>query len=188
MLNSLWSPMPQPPRRAGGHRQQQLYMLPPIQAQHWSISRLAAGILQEWAQGSISSSKLQEHMAAACADGLSHPMVQRLAQVQPGRHAHESLMALLEHHEILSLLTPVAGPVSHVVLPSSIVSMMIRHYPQSFRERLGAEPETIRSFWRDFLSRPKTREWAAAHPVLAGKVWQIWCAPSPAQCTPMQDL
>ena len=103
--------------------------------------------------------KIPWHMAHAEADGLRHPMVQRLAHVgteqnaQDGIHnqkikithknkKQEGLMQLLEGLGLLSLLTPVAGgEVSHVLLPSTLVGMLHRDYPREFRLRFGADIE-----------------------------------------------
>ena len=144
--------------------------LPQIQPREGLISNLAAGLLNDWGEGRISSTQLQGHMAAARSDGLQHPMVHRLANVAAGAHSHSSLLQVLEAHGILGLLTPMeSGLLSHVILPSDIVSMLLADFPSQFRSRLGAEPEKVRSFWRDFLARPQTQQWAAAHPFLAGK-------------------
>ena len=86
--------------------------LPPIApAERVPLSRLAAGLLKSWGEGVLSASELQVHMANAVADGLEHPMVQRLADVGTGQHAHEGLMALMGRIGVLDLLTPLEGVV-----------------------------------------------------------------------------
>ena len=97
-------------------------------------------------------------------------MVQRLAAVGQGQHAHAGLLALLETIGVMELLTPLPGGlVSHLCLPSTLVHMMHRDYPAQFKRRFGADTAKLRSFWADFLGRPRTREWAQRHPGLAGK-------------------
>ena len=90
--------------------------LPPIApAERVPLSMLAGGLLKSWGEGVLSASELQVHMANAVADGLEHPMVQRLADVGDGRHAHEGLIALLTEIGVLELITPLdQGSVSHL--------------------------------------------------------------------------
>ena len=109
---SLQSPLP--PRRRGGWRQQ-LGHLPPIAPQRTGISRLAAGLLKDWGEGALSASELQVHLAIVVADGLVHPMVQRLADVGQWQHAHAGLLALLDSIGVADLRVPRAeGPVPHL--------------------------------------------------------------------------
>ena len=48
------------------------------------------------ADGSMSAARLQQHCSHAQEDGLTHPMVQRLAGVGNAQNAHNGLMSLLE--------------------------------------------------------------------------------------------
>ena len=171
MLRSLCLPLqnPLPHRRRGGWRQQ-LGHLPPIAPERTGISRLAAGLLKDWGEGALSASELQVHLANVVADGLVHPMVQRLAAVGEGQHAHAGLLALLDSIGVLELLTPLQGGlVTHLCLPSSLVHMMHRDFPAQFPLLFGADTAKLRGFWTEFLGRPRTREWAQGHPWLANK-------------------
>ena len=56
-----------------------------------------------------------------------------------------------------------------MLLPSSLIKVVHAEYPREFVRRFGADSERLRSFWTDFLRRPRTRLWASRHPCLAGK-------------------
>ena len=90
MLHRLWAPLGVPwRRRRRGWRQQLQTIETELEAEPASVSRLASGLLLEWADGSMSAARLQQHCSHAQEDGLTHPLVQRLAGVgtQPLIHA-----------------------------------------------------------------------------------------------------
>ena len=96
MLSRLWAPRDAPPLR-GGWRQRLAQGEGDAANPHVGVSRLAGGLLRDWADGAISATHLRSHMANALADGLNHPMVERLATFGAGaQHAQENLMRLLE--------------------------------------------------------------------------------------------
>ena len=78
-----------------------------LEAELARVSRLGSGLLLEWEDGSMSAARLQQHCSHAQEDGLTHPMVQRLAGVGTAQNAHNGLMSLLETCDIQPLITVV---------------------------------------------------------------------------------
>ena len=168
MLNALWRPVAGARKRQGGWRQRA--EADDEEPDH-KMSRLAAGHLKEWCDGVSSAALVKRHLANATADGLVHPMVQRLCQgaMVNEQHAHTTLMKEVDKTRIPSLITTLAGDVTHVVLPSSLTNAMFTFYPWEFKVRFGAEVPLVRKFWRSFLLRPQCQAWARHHPFLSGK-------------------
>ena len=66
MLHRLWAPLDVPrKRRRGGWRQQLQTIETELEAEPARVSRLASGLLLEWADGSMSAAKLQQHCSHA---------------------------------------------------------------------------------------------------------------------------
>ena len=169
MLHPLWASSEPPVRRRGGWRQQLQAMAAEAAAEPTSISRLAAGMLLEWADGGLSASRLQQHCSNAREDGLGHPMVQRLANMGTNQNAHNGLMRLLGSCSIPGLITAVdSEQITHMVLPSTWLRLLHK-WPAQFSVRLGANKASVRTFWTEFLAREHTRAWAARHFFLSGK-------------------
>ena len=134
MLRPLWAraqpPGRAPKRRRGGWRQR----LDDSEDERddQGISFLASGLLQEWADGLTSAVRLQRHMANAARDGFVHPMVQTLAQLGEGKHAHANLVDLLGGLGLRSLQTKLDAPdaVTDMMLPSTMLRLLHQEYPQ----------------------------------------------------------
>ena len=56
-----------------------------------------------------------------------------------------------------------------MVLPSTLVKLLFRDHRAAFVKHMGANTDKLREFWRQFLARPLTRQWASRHPVLRNK-------------------
>ena len=111
-------------------------------------------------------------MDDAMRDGLTHPMIQRMAGIGSGgkQHCHAGLLSLLEYCGIPQVLTDVPDSyTSSVLLPSTYISIMHKYYRDEFGRRLGAKVEVLRRFGSQFFSRPVNREWASTHPFSAGQ-------------------
>ena len=101
MLKALWLPIlsaKRHQRQRGGWRQIEAAPLANDEDEVFSISRLAAGHLLDWAEGSQSAAKLRYHMDNAAQDDKeanqrTHPMVRRLAEVRSGQNAHAGIMS-----------------------------------------------------------------------------------------------
>ena len=135
-------------------------------------SRVAFRHLLKWGDGEESAYELHQHMGDAQADGVSNMMVATLCGIGRGgaQHCHEGLMGVLRTCGIPQLLTPIPGDgPSHVLLPSSLISLMHKRYAAEFKKRLGADAELVRQFWVKFFGRRANRELADQHPVLRGK-------------------
>ena len=131
------------------------------QSQH-VLARLASGLLLEWADGSTSA-RLQQHCSHAQEDALTHPTVQRLAGVGTAQNAHYGLMSLLWTCDIQPLITRMeSGKVMDTVLPSTW-TRLLRAYPVQFSLRLGADIQSTRAFWSQFLAMGHTKAWADKH-------------------------
>ena len=110
MLSSLWSAVGSRKRRRGGHRQRALQEEAEEEsasASRPSISRLAAGHLRDYADGVQSASKMIDHMHNAVLDGMDHPMVQKLGNLQGGQNAQRSMNNLMEDLGLFNLQTVV---------------------------------------------------------------------------------
>ena len=184
MIRALWAPLPVAApaadggRRRGGIRQQRaaedeaaahpaaaVAAAPPP-----TKSKLACGLLVDWADGDLSSVRLQMHLKNAHDDGLLHPMVSRFAALGSGRHANAAVMQLLGSLGLDSMIASVPGQdLSDIILPSSMIEMMFRDYPTMAKRALGADTTKLRQFWTTFLQQPASKAWADAHPHLAGK-------------------
>ncbi len=125
----------------------------------------------------MSTAALQRHMQNEVRDQAAmgreaHMMVRKLAEIGEGQHAHAGLQALLEGIGVgAAQRTDLEASVytTTMLLPSTVVKLLFREYPRDFKRLLGADTNKLRDFWTTFLARPRTREWAAAHPQLAGK-------------------
>ena len=176
MLAPLWAPVcnARTVRRGGWRMQSEAEN--ESEPRVYNISRLGAGQLLKWCDGLASAMELSDHMNNEIADmeqmeQQPHPMVRRLADIGQGSHAHIGLKSLLEGLGLATLITELSHPlhVSHIVKPSTIIRMMHQYYPKFFERSLGADTSTLRQFWTEFLQRPRTRAWAAAHPALRNK-------------------
>lgn len=174
MLSGLWAPLDEPPsakRRRGGWRQQQH-----DEAAHGAeqapvaMSQLASRQLLAWADGDLSAQRLEQVMTDAVADGLRHPMVGTLSGIGSGHHAHHGVMELLRRETaVLDDIRSVPGAAGDgacsVLLPSSIIRRIFKHYPAEFKIRFGAEQARVKAFWRQLYKR-RNRRVLAEHPKL----------------------
>ena len=188
MFRYLWAAEParRQRRRLGGWRQQLEAGLEEAgREEPGRPSRLAAGLLLEWADGGVSSQRLQEHMANAVADGLAHPMVSRLANVGAGQHAATGLLQLMEQCGVMGWMTVLPGnPVSHMVLPSAYIKLLSRDYPQEFSRRVGASTEKLLAFWTTSWPGLSTRSGQTGTRYWLAKIQQHW----PPQCHAVSTL
>ena len=173
MLNSLWSAVVVGrgrKRGRGGWRQQLAADPEPEEAA--GPSRVGLRHLLKWCEGHESAYEVKVHMDDAMGDGLKHPMIQKLAGIGKGgkQHCHADLVSLLGTCGIPQLLTEVEDSyTSCVLLPSTLLGLMHKHYRGEFGRRLGAKVDMLRDFWSQFMSKPVNREWASHHPVLRGR-------------------
>ena len=106
-------------------------------------SKLAMGHLLDWADGVTSSAKLWKHMDNALQDGITLPMIQRLASIGSGgsRHASQNMFNLLEKCGVQGLLTIlVDSHTTHVLLPSTWIRLLHRDYPTNSNCAWGQTP------------------------------------------------
>ena len=134
-------------------------------------SRLVLGLLQGWADGSLSATQLHRHLDNARQDGLTDPLVAKFASMGANQNAHKSLMGFLTNVGVLDVITPLQDSAwTHAVLPSSWISLLCREYPREFKLRLGADTSITVAFWTKFLARGAERKACAdTMPLLRGK-------------------
>ena len=140
------------------------------------MSKLAAGLLQSWCDGTLSASELQRHMESEVDDQRAmrqraHPMVERLRGIGPDQNAQRGLRELLGGLGLLRMQTTleVVDNVDTMVLPSTVIRLLHTHYPRDFKVLLGADPDKLRVFWTSFFGRPRSAAWAQRHAALRNK-------------------
>jgi len=107
-------------------------------------------------------------MQDAAYDGLTHPMVRRLAGIHAGQHAHTSLMNLLAGTTaVLDDIRQVDTIGNHLLPPSAIIRRLYQHCPDDFARILGADSGRLRSFWEQLYTRKNTK-WLNDHHLLRG--------------------
>lgn len=135
------------------------------------VSFLATGHLLQWADGHLSAKALKLHLLDAVRDGCEHVMVSRLSQIggpNPGTgNAARALLSMVEELPLAKIIDEVqAGDVTHLVRPSKLLDILRTYYPRSFRQRLGADEQTLTDFWQAFRSTPEGLDRTARHPHL----------------------
>ena len=127
----------------------------------------------------MSAARLQQHCSHTLENGLTHPMVQRLAGVGTAQSAHDGLMSLLGTCDIQPLITCVDSDLmKHMVLPSTWIRLQ-RVYLVQFSLRLGANIQRARAFWSHFFAREHTKAWADRHLLLKHKTVDDLDHPAP---------
>ena len=117
----------------------------------------------------MSAARLQYLATCAVDDGFAHPMLTRMAELQPDQNAQGSLVRLLKTTGAPRLITTYPGElVNRAVLPSTWFRALHDHYPHEFRMRLGAEKAKLRGFWQSFGSRPANADVMANRPIIGG--------------------
>ena len=166
MLQPLWSRHKR--QRARGGWRLRLARDDDDDATESSISIHFGELFLDWCDGQLSSKRLCRHAETFCIDGFQHDMANNMNNAGSDQHAHAGLKRLLTACEVTQQLTRFPGEyVSHIVLPSAWVKMLMR-YPHEFRLRLGAEKNRLRAFWEEFLRRPLSAEIISRHPFLIG--------------------
>jgi hypothetical protein len=140
------------------------------------------GHLLEWSDGNQSATQVQKHMSNAVHDGLDDALVARLSR--PGgsspQHCHATLMSLLDELPLMNVIAPLPhSSWTHIILPSSWISLMLRLGPRDFRLRLGADKTKVKTFWEEFYRSPGRLAWARQHPSLRGKGADELCTTVP---------
>ena len=156
MFSKLCEPLPELKRPRQGGWRQQLRASDEARASQVAprhLSHLASGHLRDFFDGDISATKLRYHCQNAAKDGLSHPMVIRIANIATESAEHkclEGIMTLLESCGIPQLLTPIPGneATTLALLPSTLIDCLQNFYPREFTLRLGADRAKIRKFWK----------------------------------------
>ena len=172
MLASLWAPYRAAKRRRGGFRQQ-LAEGGDGDAASASISRLAGKQMLRWSDGMLSAAGLQDLCLDELKDGGGHPtMAWRMGGLRANQNAQADLLKLItEETAALDHIRDMPAPgnfVRNILLPSDVVRMLHRFYPQEIRIRLGGDPARLREFWRQFRADLGGRDMMGQHPFLRG--------------------
>ena len=176
MFSRLWAPLqPEGPfRRRGGWRMQQAAEGSATDQVVTGPSILACGSLLSWGDGDTSSIQVVRTASHAVRDGLSHPMVRRLASCGEA-HANAALKSLLQQETcVLDTIkrfevaaTRLSSTPTHWIPPSALYTTMFIHYPTEFAQRLGADTGRLKSFWRQWRSQSENSAELASHPHLS---------------------
>ena len=168
MFSALCRPLDNGPQRRGGFRQRLAQPLP-VAARP---SRAALGHLLDWGEGSTSARQMVRHLNNIVADGETrHPMILRLAAAGEGDNARGSaahgVARLMEQCGFARLITAIPNaPVSHMCLPSSLMTCLHAHFPQKLAEVLGADRNVFGRFWAGMRRDPHFTAFVNGHDVL----------------------
>ena len=93
-------------------------------------------------------------MKDALADGLNHPMIVRLAAVRPSHANDDIIRLLLQETKLLEYISHIPRSyVTHMLLPSRIITALHRFYPEKFSVMFGADVTRLEAFWRGLMAR-----------------------------------
>ena len=173
MLAPLWAPFRTPaPRRRGGFRQQreaedeELASSPPPPGK----CKLLIRQFLKWCQGDISATALHEVATDAQDDGFQHPMIDRVAALRGGQHAHDELMSLIKREtDALDLMMGIGSPgsaVTEILKPSNVIASFLKHHPDKFAKKIGASPAKVKKFWQGFKKQPQNHDVMKNHTYL----------------------
>ena len=125
------------------------------EAEEQAPSKLSSLLIEQWAWGALSAPKVQAIAEAACADGLSHPDVEKLSKMgSAGKHAgncHRDLLLIAGNHSLTNAVSSVpirlkvkkvlSEPVTlDFLLPHKLFSLMFHSLPEAFKAcMLGGE-------------------------------------------------
>ena len=155
MFNALTRPLDGARASRRGAWRQQLVHEEFVDTSDKGLSKLASGLMLEWSDGILSGTRLWRHCHNAKVDGVTHPMVLRIAACwseQTLYRCHSNIVSLLESCGIGQLITKVPGATltTHCVLPSTYIRVMQSMYPHEFKLRLGADKRKLKEFWASF--------------------------------------
>ena len=131
----------------------------------------------EWADGVMSATQVAKHMSHALEDGMSDPLVARLAKhAQRGsrQNCNANFRDLLEELGIMGLISTIPDSThwTHFVKPSSLIAYIANHRPADLKACLGCDLDKTTAFWTDWYKSKMRTEMAQGHSVLRGKTAQ----------------
>ena len=143
-------------------------------------SALLELLIGHWSWGLVSAPFVQKCCAAAVADGIRHPHVQRFATCGSGINnevnVHRDFMRVLCKPDMYNAIATIQLPMkhnvrsvgwdweeTHVMLPHLLFATLYEKYNESFEARLVGDFNRIRKFWEELESVGCPRY--AAHPV-----------------------
>ena len=150
---------------------QRLAQAKALEEQEQQPSKLAAELLQKWAWGTMSAPAVQSLAAAALADGLDHPEVQRLASIGasgkfPG-NMHRDLLQVVSNPVGLQEMTstfPIKLTVNKKAVRDSLLTFILPHklfaclfhsLPKAFETCiLGGDKSNAGKFWKAMKHHP----------------------------------
>ena len=135
-------------------------------------SHLVQSLLLDWADGVSSSVGIVRCARGAVRDGLSIPMLTRLANhgtVEYQNVFREFRKSVIERSGIEASVTPVNGKsIRHMILPSTVLKILNQR-PSQMRLRLGADRQRLKEFWTNLFSTKEGMELKRLHPHLRNK-------------------
>ena len=139
------------------------------------VCQTACGMLRDWADGNLSTTKLHRHMMHMVHDGFLQPAVTRLASIGiriDDRHCLQNLVRLLGTMGVMQFLSPVVGggDLTHLIRPSTLFGTLLRSAPDKFRMHVvGGSDDRVLSFWEGLASSELGAQLFGIHPDLRGK-------------------
>ena len=140
-----------------------------------SESKLARSLLSQWAWGDISAVALQRNAANGVHDGITKPLLVRLAKMgasgRSPQHIQSQIFGLLGTrlgskrviHDLLNSVQTCCIP------PHAMFKFLWDLSPQAFKTRLGANKVKVREFWKHFLATKDGKRIQQLHPDLQGQ-------------------
>ena len=135
-------------------------------------SRISTGLLLDWCDGYISSSKLCFHLNRGFRDGTNCLLMDVLGCRGVDQHSNSHVVQFAKSLLLTNLVGTVSDPDEDWrswVPPSELLQQISRNYPGEFERRLGANENDLQRFWTGFLGSSVGASIAGDHFFLRGK-------------------
>ena len=131
-------------------------------------SYLAESALLDYADGLKSSIGVARTCVAGRRDGITIPMLEKLASIGDRNmvHCSDRLHKILSDSGAYDHVTDTdADGYTYCILSTEVVKLVARN-PRAFGMHFAPNKEVCRRFWREFLSTDEGQDYKARHPVL----------------------
>ena len=133
-------------------------------------SKLSRGLLNDWAWGVISAERVQRTCSNAVEDGVTHPLVKKLANLGAPQHCASRLLRMFSSKLSSRLVVECLGSKQNqVIYPHAVFGAIVSLSRVHFRRRFGANRCALRNFWTMYFSTPEGKRHRRIHPQLKNK-------------------